>query len=161
MPLHTHTPAQPLSPPPSKVCSDVFMCTEYIKEKKILHPLQNRHSALPCATLAAFFRVVWLPLLWEAELINVWSRETLFFFFFALLISFYRTCCSLHIKLFQKKSERLQYFILFEYLAFHYDLIHLFKERCSPTSWYHLWLLCPFKQLKSLIIVVPRRASLV
>lgn len=28
---------QPLSPPPSEVCSDVFMCTEYIKKNSSVH----------------------------------------------------------------------------------------------------------------------------
>jgi len=69
---------QLLSPPPSEVCSDVFMCTEYIKKKKF-HPLQYRLFALPCVRLATFFGVIWLSRLWEAQLINVGSHETQFF----------------------------------------------------------------------------------
>lgn len=48
---------QPLSPPSSEVFSDVFMCTEYLKEKELLHPLQKSHFSVPRATLAALLEL--------------------------------------------------------------------------------------------------------
>lgn len=53
------------------------MCLCVLNEEKTLHPFENRLcSALCCA--GSSFRVVWPLLLWEVELINVWSVETQF-----------------------------------------------------------------------------------
>lgn len=41
MPLHTLF-LQPLSPSPSEVCSDVFVCSEYRKSKRKIHAVQTR-----------------------------------------------------------------------------------------------------------------------
>lgn len=61
---------QPLSPPPSEVFSDVFMWTEYLKEKERLHPLQKKPLLRAPRYPGGSFRAVRLPLPREPRLIN-------------------------------------------------------------------------------------------
>ena len=110
---------QPLSPPPSEVCSDVFMCTEYIKKK---NPPSITKQTL-CSALCdagSFFRVAWLLLLREAELINVWSHDTQFFCPFNLF-----TGHAAHLDPAFPSLGICNINSFIKYQEFHYDLIHL------------------------------------
>lgn len=126
MPLHTLS-AAPVASPKRGVLWCVYVY--WIYKEKILHPLQNRLCYALCYA-GSFFRVVWLPLLWEAELINVWSHETQFFYPFNLFIGHVEHLHSAFPSL--TICMYIHIFLFFKYLAFHSDLIHLFGQIAWP-----------------------------
>lgn len=145
MPLHTHS-AAPVASPKRGVLWCVYVY--WIYKEKILHPLQNRLSALCYA--GSFFRVVWLPLLWEAELINVWSRETQFFCPYNLFTG--------HVAHLHTPFLGLGIIIyMFTCISSIPLQSHTSFKTSTLTSRYHQCLLCLSKQLQFLIIVLPRR----
>lgn len=88
---------QPLSPPPSEVCSDVFMCTEYIKKNSSVH---YKTDSLPAPTLCwQLFQGRLASASMESRADKCLSHETHFLFFFfhekLPLYSFQGACCTL------------------------------------------------------------------
>lgn len=71
---------QPLSPPPSEVCSDVFMCTEYIKKNSSVH---YKTDSLLAPTLCwQLFQGRLASASMESRADKCLSHETHFLFFF-------------------------------------------------------------------------------
>lgn len=144
MPLHALS-AAPVASPKRGVLWCVYVY--WIYKEKILHPLQNRLYFALCYT-GSSFRVIWLLLLWEVELINVCPMEPNFF---ALVIS---SLDMLHtyIQLFQAWAFLI--LILFQ-IANISVWSHTSFSQSELTSWCHLCLFYPFQQLQILIIRRP------
>lgn len=139
---------QPLSPPPSEVCSDVFMCTEYIKKKSSIH---YKTDFLLCPVLR------WQ--LFQGGLASTSVASWADTIFFALLI-FPLDTLHTYIQLFQAWA----FVILFSFFP-RISRIPLpshtsFSFSCL-TSWYHLCSPCPFKRLQFLIIALSRKLAVV
>lgn len=80
MPLHALS-LQPLSPPPSEVCSDVFMCTEYIKKNSSVH--YKTDSLLAPMLCWQLFQGRLASASMESWADKCLSHETHFLFFFS------------------------------------------------------------------------------